>query len=412
MPTPEADDRQRLAVRSVLPFPLSPVLFLVVIFYVNLTSRVILSPLLPILERELGLGHGEAGSLFLLLQIGYCAGLLISGFVSHWLNHRRTILLSTTTLGLVLLLMSRSASIAAIRADLVLLGTAAGLYLPAGIATITGMVHREHWGKALAIHELAPNLGYATAPLLAEALLRAVPWRGILAVLGVLAVLTGGAFRLYGRGGAHKPEPPRFTTMGQLTRDPALWIVAILFGVSIGSGLGVYTMMPLFLVSEIGMDRELANTITGLSRVPGIVLIFFSGMITDRFGHRRALALVLTTTGVLTLLLGLVHGRVTTSLLVFPQAAAGACFFPAGFSMVSLIFPPGLRSLAVSIVTIVGVLFGGGVIPPAIGYLAEVSSFSAGLCLLGLLTLAVLPLLWYGRLSKIGGGTSERTEKP
>jgi len=408
MPTPPAGDSRYLEGRCGLSFPLSPVLFLVVIFYLNLTSRVILSPLLPILEHELGLGHGEAGFLFFLLQIGYCAGLLASGFVSSRWNHRRTILLSTTTLGLVLLAMSRSTSIAVIRAGLVLLGTTAGLYLPAGIATITSLVSQEHWGKALAIHELAPNLGYITAPLLAEALLRAVPWRGILAVFGVLAILMGGCFHLFGRGGAHRPEPPRFKTMGQLARDPALWITALLFSVSIGSGLGVYTMMPLFLVSEIGMEREVANTITGLSRIPGVMVIFISGMMTDRIGHRRALALFLTTTGLLTILLGLVHGRVTTSLLVFPQAAAGACFFPAGFSMVSSIFPPGLRSLAVSMVTIVGALFGGGVVPPAIGYLAEVSSFSAGLCLMGLLTLAMLPLLRYGMPTRIVDDTPGR----
>jgi heme O synthase-like polyprenyltransferase len=80
--------------------------------------------------------------------------------------------------------------------------------------------------------------------------------------------------------------------------------------------------------------------------------------------------------------------------------------------MVSLIFPPGLRNLAVSMVTIVGSLFGAGAIPPAIGYLAEASSFSAGLCLLGLLTLAMLPLLRYGTASRIVDDTSEHTEKP
>lgn len=412
MSTSAATAPRSLELRNRLPFPLSPILLLVIIFSLNFTARLILAPVLPIVERELGLGHGEAGFLFLLVQVGYCTGLLASGFISCRWTHRRTILLSTTSVGLVLLAMSMSTSIALIRADLVLLGTGAGLYLPAGIATITRMVPQEHWGKALAIHELAPNLGYITAPLLAEALLRVTPWRGILAILGVLAILMGGCFLLFGRGGTHKSEPPRFETMGQLIRDPALWIAAMLFGVAIGTVLGFYTMMPLFLVNEIGMEREPANIITGLSRVAGIPAVFLSGMITDRIGHRRTLTFIFATTGILTLFMGLVHGRVTTSLLIFLQSAAGASFFPAGFSMVALIFPPGLRSLAVSVVTIIGSLFGGGLVPPAIGYLAEASSFSTSLCLLGILTLSMLPLLRYGRPSRITDDTSRHTEKP
>jgi NNP family nitrate/nitrite transporter-like MFS transporter len=355
------------------------------------------SPLLPILERELGLGHGEAGSLFFLIQVGYCVGLLGSGLVSWRLNHRRTILLSTVTLGVVLLIVSRLTSLASLRAGLMVFGASAGLYLPSGIATLTGEVRQEHWGKALAIHELAPNLGYISAPLLAEALLRVLPWRGVLAAPAVLAILIGICFMLFGRGGKHRPEPPRFTTMTQLVQDSSLWLLASLFTVGVGSTLGVYSMTPLFLVSEIGMEREVANAIAGLSRIPAIVVVFFSGLVTDRIGHRRALALFLVITGTLTLLLGVIHGRVATTILIFLQSAAAGWFFPAAFSMISTIFPPRLRSLAVSFVTVVGSLVGAGLIPSAIGYLAEISSFSSGFFLLGLLTVANLPLVLAGR---------------
>jgi len=38
-------------------------------------------------------------------------------------------------------------------------GISAGFYLPSGIAALTGLIRREDWGKAMAIHELAPNTG-------------------------------------------------------------------------------------------------------------------------------------------------------------------------------------------------------------------------------------------------------------
>ena len=412
MPTRALNPSLQQRPQSALPFPLLPVVFLTTIFYLNFTSRVMFSPLLPVLEREMGLGHGEAGSLFFLLQIGYCVGLLGSGFVSWGLNHRRTILLSTLALGVVLLILSRLTSIAGMRAGLMLFGAAAGLYLPSGISTLTGEVRQEHWGKALAIHELAPNLGYISAPLLTEALLRLLPWRGVLAAPAVLAILIGICFMLFGRGGGHRPEPPSFTTMIQLVRDPSLWILAGLFTVGVGSTLGVYSMTPLFLVSEIGMQREVANIIAGLSRVPGIVVIFFSGLVTDRIGHRRALAFFLMVTGTLTLLLGVLHGSVITPALVFLQSASAGWFFPAGFSMISMIFPPRVRSLAVSMIIVVGSLLGGGLIPSAIGYLAEISSFSSGFSLLGLLTLGMLPLVLSRRGPTGPDIASSRTANP
>jgi NNP family nitrate/nitrite transporter-like MFS transporter len=47
-----------------------------------------------------------------------------------------------------------------IQCGLVVLGFAAGFYLPSAIATITSLVDKRHWGKAIAIHELAPNLAF------------------------------------------------------------------------------------------------------------------------------------------------------------------------------------------------------------------------------------------------------------
>ncbi len=390
---PRPNARIGLTSIPALPFSLPPILFLVALFYLTFVSRLVLAPLLPLLELELGLGHGEAGSLFLAIAVGYAGGLLGSGFISARLNHRRTIALSALAVGVTLLCIAGSSSVAGLRAGLVILGLSAGLYLPSGVATLTDQVSEPHWGKALAIHEFAPNLGYITAPLLAEALLRFVSWRGVLAVLGMLAIFLGMLFWVWGCGGTRRGEPPGFETMCHLTCNPSLRIVAALFGVATGTTVGIYLMMPLFLVNEIQMHRELANTIIGLSRVSGLAAVFLSGFITDRIGRRQALVVYLTATGVLTLALGLLRGPVITPILVFFQSMASVCFFPAGLSMVSHLFAPHLRTLAVSLVMVVGFLVGAGLIPSGIGYFAEAFSFSGAICIVGLLTLAAVPLL-------------------
>jgi MFS transporter, NNP family, nitrate/nitrite transporter len=378
------------------PFPVGAIAFLTGIFYLNFVSRVMLGPFLPLIEHELGLGHGAAGSLFFFIQIGYAAGLLGSGIVSGRFTHRRNIIISSIAVGIAMVGLSRSASLGEIRLWLALLGTAAGLYLPSGIAAITHLTSEAHWGKALAVHELAPNLGFVTAPLLAEALLGAISWRGVLAAVGCGGILLGGCFALWGHAGDLRGEPPRLQNVARVARDPSLWVMALLLTVGIGSGLGLYSMLPLFLVNEVKMGWAAANTITGLSRLSCLAVLFVAGWLTDRIGDRRALLLCLTTTGALTLCLGLFPGPTLTPALIFVQAAAAALFFPPAFAAVSRLVPPQIRNLAVSVVVAAASILGSGGVPAGIGYLAEVVSFSFAFTLLGALALLSTLLLRLG----------------
>ena len=374
------------------PFPWMPVIFVTAIFYLNFTSRVILAPLLPVIERDLGIGHGEAGSLFLYIACGSGVGLLGSGFVSSRLTHRTIITLTIFMVGITLTGISLSNSLGLMHAGLVLMGMFGGFYVPSAIATLTGLARQEHWGRALAIHELGPNLGFITVPLLAEALLKFFSWRGSLAVIGAASVFTGVLFLFLGKGGKHKGEPPRFQFMSKIVRSPSYWVMISLFTVSIGSSVGIYSMISLFLVNEMNMDRTWANTLIGSSRVFGIVVLFLSGWITKRFGPKNAMAFFLSTTAVFTLLFGALRGPALTPTIMFFQAASVACLFPVGFTVLSLLFPLQLRGVAVSLVMLIAFLLGGGLLPSAIGYWAEAFSFSSAFVLFGVLCLALLPL--------------------
>jgi len=372
-------------------FPVLPLFLLVFIFYLNFVSRVIMAPLLPIVEADLGFSHGQAGSLFFFVAFGYGIGLLGSGFVSYFLTHRFTITLAGMMGGVSLILISRSQSIGSIHAGLVFIGIFAGIYLPSGIASLTELISQKHWGKAMAIHELAPNAAFITAPLLAEFLLKFFSWRGALHVLGVWTILMPVLFLLFGRGSRKRGEAPRPRLIREVLSNPLCWAMGLFFMIAIGSSLGVYAVMPLFLVSEMGMDRPWANTLIGLSRILGAGVLFLSGIMIDRIGPTRALTAFMITTGLFTLLIGTIPGPTPVSILVFFQAAFVTCLFPTGFTIVSLIFPERQRGTAVSLIIFIGFLFGGGVVPSGLGHWAEVFSFASGFALLGVLTLILLP---------------------
>jgi NNP family nitrate/nitrite transporter-like MFS transporter len=135
-----------------------PLILITGIFFLNFISRIILAPLMPTIENDLGIGHGEAGALFFMISLGYFAALMGSGFFSYHLTHRKTIILSSMVSGAALFAISISHTMWGIRLGLLIVGMAAGIYLPSGLSTLTSLVRSRDWGKAIAIHEMAPNL--------------------------------------------------------------------------------------------------------------------------------------------------------------------------------------------------------------------------------------------------------------
>ena len=358
------------------------ILFLASLFFCNFVARIVLGPLMPAIEADLHLGHGTAGALFLFLSVGYFISLAGSGFVSARLTHRYTITLSATAVGLALVGLSAARNLTMIMVFLVFLGLAAGLHLPSAIATITGMVNVQHWGKALAIHELAPNSGFMAAPLLVELLMIWLPWRGVLIVLGAVTGALGLAQARWGRGGRFAGQRPNLAALRQLMAEPLYWRMILLFGLAIGSTLGIYTMLPLYLVVERGFDQAFANTLIGVSRISTLGMALASGWVADRFGPKRTIVGVFVFTGSATLGLSLASG---TGLVVFVllQPMVAVCFFPAGFAALSRIGTPAARNLAVSMTAPVAFLIGGGIVPTVIGLFGDLGRFSLGIGLAG-----------------------------
>jgi NNP family nitrate/nitrite transporter-like MFS transporter len=291
-------------------------------------------------------------------------------------------------IGLALFILSLASSLWAIYAILFILGMAAGFHIPSAIATITAMVNRQDWGKALAVHQTAPPLSLVVGPLLAILLLSWFSWQTIMAILGGISIAVGLAFLRFGRCGDFPGHAPRPADVKVVISKRSFWIMVVLFALAMGGSVGIYTMLPLFLVNERGFDRDLANTLLGLSRVSGLFMAFIAGWFTDRLGEKTFIFIIMLTAGVSTIMLGALSGM-WLLVIIFVQPAILGCYFTAGFAALARIVQPNFRNIAAAFTMPTAFLFGGGLLPTVIGYMGEVYSFGLGIVMIGCLTVVV-----------------------
>jgi NNP family nitrate/nitrite transporter-like MFS transporter len=159
-----------------------------------------------------------------------------------------------------------------------------------------------------------------------------------------------------------------------------LWIF------SAASSLGVYSILPLYLIKERGMEFGFANTLLGISRAAGVVVPLTIGLMTDRYGFRVILKWGIFATGLSTI--GIALSPYLSSILftLVLQALLSLIFFPVAYIAISKLTPLSGRSMTIGFVTAIGVIFGTGGSPFILGLVADHLNFRVGILGLGALT--------------------------
>ena len=179
-------------------------------------------------------------------------------------------------------------------------------------------------------------------------------------------------------GGEHAGQPPSWPACMQLLRQPVFWGITALFALAITLTVGIYAMLPLYLVDAHGYSRTAANSLISVSRAGTLVTVFGGGFMADRLGSRRTISLIMVFSGLMTVLIGsLPTAAVGPAVILQPLLAV--CFFPAGFAALARCAPEELRGVAVSLAVPVGFLAGGGIMPALIGLMADAGLFTTAL---------------------------------
>lgn len=380
-PTPE----------KISPPPFGPVLpalgLLTLVFLANFLARTLFGPLLLPVSQQLGLGLAACAKLFICLSGGYSLSVLCAGFLSRHLGHKRTIVTSVAVIGVCLIGLSTSTSFWEFATWTVCLGAGAGLYMPSGVVTITEITPTAHWGQAFAVHELAPNLAFIGAPLLAEFFLRTTGFPSLFRLLGLICLGLALLYALRGPQTIRPGMPPMLGNIRAIVINPAFWMTALLFILAVGVEVGVYNLIPAFLVAEKGVNRDTANIILGCSRVLSLIFLPATGWVIARIGYHRTLALCMLGTGLTTILAG--YGPLWWSVTMLTlQPVFVVCFFPVGFAVLSLVCPKATNDLSVSLTVMFTSLIGAGILPATLAWCGEQLTFALAFSLFGAMTCA------------------------
>jgi NNP family nitrate/nitrite transporter-like MFS transporter len=353
------------------------------LWFLNFCVRMSFSPLLPIIEGELAITHAVAGSLFSFMAVGGTISVFMSGWVAKHIGYKRSILFGFIALALVSLCLKYAHTYYFFAGCAFLIGLSAGIYLPCVVPLITAIVSRVNWGKAIAFHETAASFSFLAVPILVALTIRFFHWQSLFVMFSGACALCIVLFWVFAPD--PRPQEEKRSRYAAVLRRPDFWVIAVLWIMAGTATAGVYTIIPLFLVTEKGMQVEAANTIFGVSRIGGVFATILVGFLVDRFAIKKLLFIILFITGLSTVGMALAQVLWLLVGMLVIQATVSMVFFPAAVTAISSITPPEERTTFIGVTLGISSLFCFGVFPVGLGAVADRWNFQIGILAAGVL---------------------------
>ena len=335
-----------------------------------------------------------AGGLFLPFYFGSTTSVISGGFISLRVGYKKLILFCFVALAVCFSLLSLVRTYHMFMIMSFFLGLGSGLYIPCSTPLLTAVFDREQWGKAISFHETAAGCAIMSVPFLTAFALNYINWYSIFLIIGVLSLFV--SFFIMAFLPDPRPVSDQHSPLTDIFRRKDFWLILIVFITCGIASMGIYNIIPLFLVKEKGMSISSANTLFGISRIGGFVAMIFIGFILDRFSVKKIFFFIIFITGVSTIGMALINDhQMLVSMLVL-QATFGVVCFPVGLLVISKITTQRERGIYTGITLSIAGIIGPGLSPIILGAIADIWSFSLGILFVGIITTAsCLCLKWF-----------------
>jgi MFS family permease len=351
----------------------------------------VIAVILPIITVSLGLNLAQAGALASARTLMAGAASFPSGFFADLATRRNVLLgLCIGMIGLACLGLSAAWSFPVLIVFMALAGAGGGGFHPQSLAILSA-AYRDKRAFALGVHDSSANLGEVIGPLALGVLITFVDWRTALQIWAIPGLALGLLYGLAGAEEAVAAAPHR--------RDyrRALWedvlknkTVCGLLAVSTLRAMGqtaLSAFLPLYLSLHLNLSAGAAGAYMSLLYFFAGVAPVLAGWISDRFGHKKLIAVFSTASGVV--IVGIPYVG-SGPLLALTLAALGGLLWALRPVITTAAMEAAPQNLAGSIVA---VLYGANMsvsfLSPLIaGLIADVYGLPAAL-----LSIAAFPLL-------------------
>lgn len=360
-----------------------------------------LAPLVPEVERELGISHAAMGSVLGAWQLVYMVTAIPSGLLLDRVGSRIALTIGIGLISLSALARGAADDFPTLLLSVMAFGVGAPIISTGAPKVVTEWFEGSSRGLAMGVYATGPAIGGAVALTLTHSWLmpwlgdwRAIMqlWAGVGAATGVvwLAVTSRSKFHAAENHRRGQPSLPQLSTMRELVaqRDVRLLLVMATGTFLIAHGVGSW--LPV-LLSARGLSSVEAGYWSAIPTAVGVVAALTVPRLAIPSRRRRLLFLLVATSAVSTLCLQLAARPVLLTGLML-QGGAATVLTP--ILVLTLLELPGVGEKRAGIAS--GLFFsaaqiGGVVGPMGLGILYDLSGdFVAGLGSFTLIALAVL----------------------
>jgi len=318
-------------------------------------ARFAFGMMLPSMSASLGLSYGQGGILGFANMLGYLVAVLMAPVILPRLGTRLTVTVSLLIIGLSMLGLALTQSFAILCALYVITGIGSGGVVLPSMSVMSQWFLPSHRGLAAGLVMSGPGFGIILSgfvvPKLAPALgLQSwqVGWIIFAAISATVAML---AFALLRNQPSQKAQEPfgraqKHETVRDVLKGRAKLRLLVNMGLIFAIYGAVYMLYVTFIVTSMvdayGLDPSAAGTVWSSFGFLSIFSGVLFGIISDRVGRRRGLALAFAVLALSFLLVGigtsvaalyfsiLLFGLAAWSVPVIMAASAGDFFGTAG----------------------------------------------------------------------------------